>query len=277
MNVSLEKTWAEVDVRAPFAGVVLEKNVTTGDIVNTSLDLFMVADLARLGVRANVYEEDLPALESLGPGERKWTIHLTAQPMAPGISGTFDLISNIIDPNQHTATLEGWVDNKDGRLRVGQFITATVDLSSSTDEVAVPESAVLDEGPGSIVFVTANASCHRVTRRTVAVTCAVRQDFVFVRPTHCGRTARRQPASLARRMGCHFRHRRVGHGNRQRRGRDGRAGGVGPLGLDFCGMSAPLRLESRLPNAGQRSPLESPFARFRSVFGLCRAAALRSF
>lgn len=182
VNVDLEKTWAEVDVRAPFAGVVLEKNVTTGDIVDTSLDLFKVADLARLDVMANVYEEDLPALESLGPNERKWTIHLTAQPMAPGIPGTFDLISNIIDPNQHTAPLKGWLDNSDGRLRVGQFITATVDLPSSTDEVAVPESAVLDEGPGSIVFVSPDASCHRVTRRTVAVTRRG-QDFVFVR-TH---------------------------------------------------------------------------------------------
>ena len=52
-------------MRAPFAGVVLEKNITTGDIVDTNLDLFKVADLDRLGVMADVYEEDLPALESL--------------------------------------------------------------------------------------------------------------------------------------------------------------------------------------------------------------------
>jgi len=178
-NVSLEKTWAEVDVRAPFAGVMLEKNITTGDIVDTDLDLFKIADLARLGVLADVYEEDLPALESLKANERNWTLHLKAQPSAPAIAGTFDLISNTIDPRKHTAALRGWIDNTDGRLRVGQFITATVDLPSAADEVSVPESAVLDEGPGSIVFVSADASCRRVTRRPVAI---VRrgQDFVFV-------------------------------------------------------------------------------------------------
>ena len=113
VNVSLEKTWAEVDVRAPFAGVVLEKNITTGDIVDTNMDLFKVADLVRLEVMADVYEEDLPALESLGPNDRKWTIHLTAQPTAPPISGTFDLISNTIDPRKHTAAPERLV----GQLR----------------------------------------------------------------------------------------------------------------------------------------------------------------
>ncbi|HEX4146254.1 MAG TPA: efflux RND transporter periplasmic adaptor subunit [Pirellulales bacterium] len=182
VNVSLEKTWAEVDVRAPFAGVVLEKNITTGDIIDTDLDLFKVGDLARLGVMADVYEEDLPALESLGPNDRKWTLHLTAQPMAPAISGTFDLISNTIDPKKHTAALLGWLDNADGRLRVGQFITATVDLPTATDEVAIPESAVLDEGPNSIVFVSTDASCRQVTQRTVAVSRRG-QDFLFVQ-TH---------------------------------------------------------------------------------------------
>jgi membrane fusion protein, heavy metal efflux system len=181
-DVTVEKTWAEVDVRAPFAGVILEKNITTGDIVDTTSDLFKVADLSRLGVKADVYEEDLPALQALKPEERKWIIHLTAQPSAPGIPGTFDSISNIVDPVLHTAALMGWLDNSDGRLRVDQFITATIDLPSAPDEVAIPDGALLDEGLASIVFVSADAAGHHVTRRTVAV-ARRNQDMVFVR-TH---------------------------------------------------------------------------------------------
>ena len=157
-NKELERTWAEADVRAPFAGVVLEKNISTGDIVDTNDDLFQVADVSRLGVKADVYEEDLAALQLLAPQQRKWTIHLTAQPNAPSISGTFDTISNIVDPKLHTAAMMGWLDNSDGKLRVGQFITATVDLPSAPDEVSIPEAAILDEGPGSIVFVSSDPS-----------------------------------------------------------------------------------------------------------------------
>jgi cobalt-zinc-cadmium efflux system membrane fusion protein len=76
----------------------------------------------------------------------------------------------------------GWLDNADGKLRVGQFISATVDLPTAPDEVSIPESAVLDEGPGSIIFIASNATAQRVTRRMVAL---VRrgQDLAYVR-TH---------------------------------------------------------------------------------------------
>ncbi len=58
--------------RAPLDGVILEKNLTIGDIVTTDDDLFKIADLSRLVVMANVYEEDLPTLSAIprtgGPG-----------------------------------------------------------------------------------------------------------------------------------------------------------------------------------------------------------------
>ena len=53
--------------------------------------------------------------------------------------GEFDQIGRIIDPNQHTALVMGWVDNAQGQLRVGQFITATIDLPTGQHEVAVPD------------------------------------------------------------------------------------------------------------------------------------------
>jgi len=55
-------------VKAPLDGVILEKNIAVGDIVDTSLDLFKVADLTSLGVMVHVYEEDLPTLRALGAG-----------------------------------------------------------------------------------------------------------------------------------------------------------------------------------------------------------------
>jgi membrane fusion protein, heavy metal efflux system len=179
-DMAVDKSWAEVEVRSPFEGIVLEKNVVAGDIVDTSLDLFKIADLNVLGVMANVYEEDLPALESLRPDARRWTVSLKSQSDAPGIPGTFDLIGNIVDPNQHTAAVMGWLDNKDGRLRAGQFITATVDLPASAGEVLIPDTALIEDGTHCIVFVASNASGKEVTRRNVALVSRG-EDVVFVR------------------------------------------------------------------------------------------------
>lgn len=150
-----ERDWSRVEVVAPMDGVVVEVNSNVGDIIDTSLDVMKIADLSRLRVLCQVYEEDLAHLEELKPEERLWTVHLGADPDAKPLNGTggFDQIGRIIDPNQHTAQVMGWVDNPDERLLIGQFVTAMVKLPPAGNLVAVPSTAVIENGAGSKVFV----------------------------------------------------------------------------------------------------------------------------
>jgi len=165
----LEGTWARVEVRAPIGATVVEKNVAVGDFVTTDADMFKIADLIRLDVLAHVYEEDLPEIEKLPKDQRRWTIFLRTDPRAKPLEGSFEQIGNIIDPNQHTALTMGWVDNSSGRLRVGQFVTAQIKLPAGSLEVAVPNSAVIDEDGTSLVFVQTDPKKHQYTRRRVTV------------------------------------------------------------------------------------------------------------
>jgi cobalt-zinc-cadmium efflux system membrane fusion protein len=166
----VEKTWAEVEVRAPFAGVMMEKNTVVGNIVDTTLDMFKIADLSQLAVFAQAYEEDLSRLNALKPEERKWEIDIKAIPDDPRIPGRFDVIGKVVDPAQHTASIMGWVENADNRLYVGQFIKATIELPCDRHEVAVPASAVIEDPPYSYVLVASDAKASRVMLRRVAVT-----------------------------------------------------------------------------------------------------------
>ncbi|HEX3657853.1 MAG TPA: efflux RND transporter periplasmic adaptor subunit [Pirellulales bacterium] len=159
--------WARVEVRASIDGVVVEKNVTVGDVVDTQLDLFKIADLTRLDVLAHAYEEDLPLLEDLPPHERHWHIHLKSDQGGKPLSGSFNQIGNIIDPNQHTALVMGWVNNLSGRLRIGQFVTAEVDLPSNSAEVAIPVSSLIDEDAITYIFVQPDPAELGFTRRRV--------------------------------------------------------------------------------------------------------------
>jgi len=176
---AVDKTWAEVDVKAPFDSIILERNATTGDIVDSDLDLFIVADLTTLGVSANAYEEDLPALEAIPPDERRWKIQVKADSRPP-LPGTFDTIGQIINPNEHTAPIIGWVSNPKNSLRAGQFITATVELPSSDAEVAIPRTALIDAGTRSMVFVAKDESGTTVSQRQVAV-ARPSHDVIYVR------------------------------------------------------------------------------------------------
>jgi cobalt-zinc-cadmium efflux system membrane fusion protein len=165
-----EKTWARVEVRAPLDGVVVEKNVAVGDIIDTTTDLFKIANVDSLTVWANAYEENLAALLDLPPEQLRWTVRVNADPAMKPLEGRIDKIGYISDPAQHTVMVMGRVDNPGGRLRAGQFVTATVELRPSAHEVVVPASALVEDGRQSIVFVQPNPRepCYSLRQVSVA-------------------------------------------------------------------------------------------------------------
>jgi cobalt-zinc-cadmium efflux system membrane fusion protein len=198
----VERSWAEVPIRAPFDGMIVEKNVTIGDIIDPTVDLFKLAKLDRLQVLAHVYEEDLTKIQQLEPPAeesdpattsptreailraagkaRAWTITFQADGTAAAEEGCFEKIGAVIDPNQHTGTVTGWVDNKHGKLFIGQFVTATIPLKPDPTLVAVPASAVVEASDGSVVFVQADAASRAFCRRKVAVVIRGRET-IFLR------------------------------------------------------------------------------------------------
>lgn len=181
----LSHSWARVEVRAPLDGTIVEKNVVVGDFVDNTSDIFKIANLSRLDVMAYAYEEDLPELQTLDADQKRWTVFLRTDPRAPPLKGSFKSIGNIIDPNQHTALVMGWVDNSKGTLRIGQFVTAQIDLPASKDEVAIPASALIDQDGKNLVFVeidspeNRNAAVREYECRTVTPVHR-RDDLVFL-------------------------------------------------------------------------------------------------
>jgi len=167
-ELSANRTWARVEVRSPFAGVVLEKNTNVGDVTDTTADLFKVADLSRLTVWVNVYEDDLPALQSL-PKPIRWEIRLSNQSGAI-YPGQLEQIGAMLDPNQHTVPANGTVENPKGELRAGQFATAVVVVPPLAGEVEVPTAGLIEDGKDSVVFVQPDPAVNRYTRRAVTVT-----------------------------------------------------------------------------------------------------------
>lgn len=177
-ELSAGRSWARVEVRSPLAGVVLERNTNVGAVADTSNYLFMVADLSRLTVWVNVYEDDLPALQAL-PKPVHWDVRLSNQP-GTVYPGTLGQIGALLDPNQHTVPVSGTVDNAKGELRHGQFATAVVVVPPVPGEVEVPTAGLVEDGKDSVVFVQPDPAVGLYARR--AVTVARRfHDVVYVR------------------------------------------------------------------------------------------------
>jgi membrane fusion protein, heavy metal efflux system len=173
-----EKNWARVEIHAPLDGTIVEKNFAVGEVLtDQTIDLVKIANLDRLIVVVNVAEADLAALLAQLSGSRKWTV----QPVGgPPIAAEMDEIGYLIDPNQHTANVKGYIDNPGHKLRAGQFITVSIVLPVPVREMTVPAGAVVDEDKASYVFVQPDPKQFVYRQRRVLV---VRrgQDVVHIR------------------------------------------------------------------------------------------------
>jgi cobalt-zinc-cadmium efflux system membrane fusion protein len=164
-----EMNKGRVTLRAAFDGVILEQNFTVGEMVTDStVNLFQIADVSRLLVAVHCPEDDLPALEALHGVDLRWTVNTVFAP-PEGISGPIAEIGYLIDPNQHTAVIKGYIDNPGDRIRGTQFARATIKIPPPRDVVEIPADALVEDGKQSVVFVQPDAAKHEFTMRRVQV------------------------------------------------------------------------------------------------------------
>jgi membrane fusion protein, heavy metal efflux system len=185
--------WGRVSLRSPSDGIIVERNVTVDEmVVDNTINLFQIADVSRLLVKVFCPEDELPALESLRSDQRRWTVQTVGTTSAAGLSGTIDEVAFIIDPNQHTAVIKGYVENPNQQIRAGQFVTATVNIPPPDDVVEIPVNALYEDGLQSLVFVQPDPTKREYTMRRVQVTHRFDRS-VFIRKTPLAAETQRTP------------------------------------------------------------------------------------
>jgi Cu(I)/Ag(I) efflux system membrane fusion protein len=138
---------AELWVRSPFSGFVLEKNVINGQFIGPDQNLFTIADLSRVWVLADVYERDLTNIQ-IGQTVRMTTSAYPGESFEGKISFIYPSVS------EQTRTLKIRIEfvNSSNRLKPGMY--AEVDLAGKGEGVlAVPADAVMDGGDRQYAFV----------------------------------------------------------------------------------------------------------------------------
>ena len=138
---------AQVFLRAPFSGEIIERNATVGEVVDSSKTLFTVADLSTVWVRADFPERQIGNLNTGLAVE----IRVAAYPETV-FHGTITYIGAVIDPATRTVTARSHITNQDRRLRPEMFAEVTV-RTPEQSVLAVPRAALQQVGGRTMVFV----------------------------------------------------------------------------------------------------------------------------
>ena len=147
-----------LDIRAPAAGLVLERNVEPGQVVSPgSGALFRVARGGEMELKAQLSEADLMALNVGAPAT------VTPVGSTRTFAGSVWQISPVVNM-QNRQGVARIALAYDESLRPGGF--ASVDIVAGSQEAPVlPESAIQSDDKGNFVYVVTNG--NRAERRAV--------------------------------------------------------------------------------------------------------------
>ena len=150
------KALADTVVRAPFAGLVMERKVSVGDFVTRGTKVATVVKIEPLRVELTVPEQSAGLIR---PGE---AVRLQVDAF-PGrhFEGEVRFVAPAYRPDQRALTIEALVPNADDALKPGMFASAEITLPASAPSLVVPSSAVVTSAGLSHVFVVRGTSVEQ--------------------------------------------------------------------------------------------------------------------
>jgi len=126
-------------IRAPFGGLVGQRNVETGQRVDTNTPLFILGDFSMVRVEVSITDDMITRVE---PGQTA-LISIDSRPDTL-ISAPVARISPFLEAGSFSAAAEIDVPNPGLLLRPGMFVAVDVLYGESTQATLVPESALFE-------------------------------------------------------------------------------------------------------------------------------------
>ncbi len=136
-----------VSFHSPLAGTVLEKGVQEGDFVDEGMVLYKLADLSKVWVILEIYEQDVRFIR------RGMLVSVSTDAYPEEIfHGHVTFIDPVLNPESRTVRVRVENANPLGKLKPNMYVHGTAKVTVP-DAVVVPTAAVLVTGRRSVVWV----------------------------------------------------------------------------------------------------------------------------
>ncbi|KAF0191475.1 MAG: Cu(I)/Ag(I) efflux system membrane protein CusB [Gammaproteobacteria bacterium] len=142
------KVIKNLHIHSPFDGVVVSIGARPGQYVTPATELYQIADLERLWVYVDIYENELPWVH-VGDNAQ---MRVNAAP-GRAVEGKVTYIYPTVDAKTRTVRLRLEFANRDGLLKPDMFAEVTLRGGRTLNAIAVPSEAVVRSGAREQVFI----------------------------------------------------------------------------------------------------------------------------
>ena len=135
-----------VPVRAPESGIISDRLVNVGELVDTSKALFVIGDFHDVWLKADVYEQDVSKVHQGQP------IELEVDSF-PGhrFAGRLNFVADSLTPENRTLAVRAEVPNPGLMLKPKMFARMRI-LIGEHRVLTIPKDAVQDAGTEKVVY-----------------------------------------------------------------------------------------------------------------------------
>lgn len=162
-----------IPIRSPIDGVVIARNVSVGQVVDTGFVAFDISNLSTIWVTAAVNQQDLSLIH---PGAAADVV--TAGFPDQVFHGRVAMIGDTLDPETRTIPVRVVVPNPAVKLRPGMFASAHIAEPATRDAVFVPEDALQNINGMPVVFVTPDGITFQARTVTVGTRSTGRAEIM---------------------------------------------------------------------------------------------------
>ena len=147
-------------LRASFAGRITERKVVPGQQLVAAASAFTIGDFSPLRVRVHLPEA---VARKVSVGQRVLVApEATEQPLEAKV----ERISPVVDPATSTVRLTLLLEGEDDTARVGGFVKVRITTDEHHDALAIPKTALVEEGVLRNVFVAEADTVRKVEIQT---------------------------------------------------------------------------------------------------------------
>jgi len=159
--VRTRQIYPYVIVSAPRDGIVISRTVNNGELADPSKELFTLADLRRVWLVGDTYEQDINKVH-IGQSVKLTFDSLPNQ----DFFGRINYVANVLDPQTRTLTIRADVPNPGLTLKPDMFARLKM-LVENRSLLSVPKSAIQRNGDYNFAYVKVQE--HRYEERRVEV------------------------------------------------------------------------------------------------------------
>lgn len=152
---------AYTEIRAPFDGIVAQRHIKVGNMIELNAPVFRVTTYDPLIARLYVPERELNRLAAGQPA----VVRVDALPDET-FTGVIDRVSPVVDASTGTFAATVAISDSNGRLKPGMFGRVNIVHDVHDDAVLIPRAAVVVEDAKSTVFVIRDGHAQRQTVQT---------------------------------------------------------------------------------------------------------------